>query len=231
MVSYNYIVLLGKFFCKLTISNFLYIVIIVILASVTIVGTFGDNGIIKKAELARDLASNSTIKEAEEMNAMVDEYANIMSGGENPGPGPEEDKTPPTVEIVVGEITETSIAITANATDDSGEIAKYVYHINGKEPHVAGKTVQDPPDQRLLPGHAGQLPVRTVIKVGPYQQDDAEDGMGHVGVIEHHAGRHAENDGQDSNDVRMNSKVIEELCPPQPEGASEMNVEPLFGVL
>ena len=110
------------------------IVIIVILSSVTLVATFGDNGIIKKAELARDLASNSTLKEAEDMNILMDEYANIMSGGENPVPGPEEDKTPPTVEIVVGEVTETSIAITANAIDDSGEIAKYVYHINGKEP-------------------------------------------------------------------------------------------------
>ena len=110
------------------------IVIIVILASVTISATFGDNGIIRQAELARDLASNSTIKEAEDMNAMIDEYSNIMSGGENPEPGPEEDTTPPTVEIVLGETTETSIAITVNATDDSGEIAKYVYHINGKEP-------------------------------------------------------------------------------------------------
>ncbi len=107
--------------------------IIVILASVTIAGTFGENGIIRQAELARDLASNSTIAEAEEMNAMVDEYANIMSGGENPGPGPEEDKTPPTVEIVVGEITEKSIAITANATDDSGKIASYKYYLNGTE--------------------------------------------------------------------------------------------------
>ena len=109
--------------------------------------------------------------------------------------------------------------------------AKTDAEINGEEPGIASKAVEHSAEEGLLSGHAGQLPVRTVIKVGPYQQDDAEDGMGHVGVIEHHAGRHAENDGQDSNDVRMNSKVIEELCPPQPEGASEMNVEPLFGVL
>ena len=106
------------------------IVIIVILSSVTLVATFGDNGIIKKAELARDLASNSTLKEAEDMNILMDEYANIMSGGENPVPGPEEDKTPPTVEIVVGEVTETSIAITANAIDDSGEVSSYKYYLN-----------------------------------------------------------------------------------------------------
>ena len=109
------------------------IVIIVILASVTISATFGENGIIKKAELARDLATNSTIKENEDMNSLMDEYTNIMSG-DGEVPEPPEDETPPTVSIEVGEITETSIAITANATDDSGEIAKYVYHINGKEP-------------------------------------------------------------------------------------------------
>ena len=109
------------------------IVIIVILASVTIAGTFGENGIIRQAELARDLATNSTIKENEDMNSLMDEYTNIMSG-DGEVPEPPKDETPPTVEIVVGEVTETSIAITVNATDDSGEIAKYVYHINGKEP-------------------------------------------------------------------------------------------------
>ena len=122
----------GKFFCKLTISNFLYIVIIIILTSVTIVGTFGENGIIRQAELARDLASNSTIAEAEDMNSLMDEYANIMSGG-GEIPEPPEDTTPPTVDIVVGEITENSIEITVNATDDSGEIASYKYYLNGVE--------------------------------------------------------------------------------------------------
>ena len=42
--------LLGKFFCKLTISNFLYIVILIILAVVSINAIFGDNGLIKSAE-------------------------------------------------------------------------------------------------------------------------------------------------------------------------------------
>ena len=109
------------------------IVIIVILSSVTLTATFGENGIIKKAELARDLATNSTIKENEDMNSLMDEYANIMSGG-GEVPEPPKDTTPPTVSIEVGETTETSIAVTVNATDDSGEIAKYIYHINGKEP-------------------------------------------------------------------------------------------------
>ena len=107
------------------------IVIIVILSSVTITATFGDNGIIKKAELARDLASNSTIKENEDMNSLMDEYANIMSEGSEV-PEPPKDTTSPIVSIVVGEITETSIAITVNAEDkESGmvENPKYTYYI------------------------------------------------------------------------------------------------------
>ena len=108
------------------------IVIIVILSSVTLTATFGENGIIKKAELARDLATNSTIKENEDMNSLMDEYTNIMSGG-GEVPEPPKDETPPTVSIQVGEVTETSIAITVNATDDSGEIASYKYYLNGEE--------------------------------------------------------------------------------------------------
>ena len=108
------------------------IVIIVILSSVTLTATFGENGIIKKAELARDLATNSTIKENEDMNSLMDEYTNIMSGG-GEVPEPPKDETPPTVSIQVGEVTETSISITVNATDDSGEIASYKYYLNGEE--------------------------------------------------------------------------------------------------
>ena len=97
------------------------IVIIIILASVTISATFGENGIIRRAELARDLTANSITKENEDMNRVMDEYDDIMNG----------DRISPIVRIEVGETTETSIAITVNATDDSGEIASYKYYING----------------------------------------------------------------------------------------------------
>ena len=40
---------------------------------------FGDNGLIKYAEEARDKTANSTITEAEEMNKLVDEYANVLA--------------------------------------------------------------------------------------------------------------------------------------------------------
>ena len=110
------------------------IVIIVILASVTLVATFGKNGIIKKAELARDLASNSVAKENEDMNRLMYEYTNIMLGG-GEVPEPPKDETPPTVSIEVGKITETSIAVTVNAEDKESGLAEkdtYKYYINGE---------------------------------------------------------------------------------------------------
>ena len=55
------------------------IIIIIILATVTINMAFGDNGLIKQAELARDMAANSTIAEQEGMNSLMDEYANILA--------------------------------------------------------------------------------------------------------------------------------------------------------
>ena len=107
------------------------IVILIILASVTINAVLGDGGLIKQAEKAKDIAENSISKESGDMNRLAQEYANMMAEDNNP-PSPE-DKTPPTVDIVVGEITETSIAVTVNAKDDSGEISSYKYYINEVE--------------------------------------------------------------------------------------------------
>ena len=53
------------------------IVIIIILATVTINMAFGDNGLIKQAELARDMAANSTRHETESM-ANLTAYMNDM---------------------------------------------------------------------------------------------------------------------------------------------------------
>ena len=39
---------------------------------------FGDNGLIKQAQLAKDMAANSTTAEQEGMNSLMDEYTNIM---------------------------------------------------------------------------------------------------------------------------------------------------------
>ena len=111
------------------------ILIIIILSSVTINMVLGDNGLLKQAELAKDMTANSIVAEKDEMNELLKEYANLMAE-DSESPLPEEpevpaDTTAPTVNIAVGEITQTSIAITVNATDDSGEIASYKYYING----------------------------------------------------------------------------------------------------
>ena len=107
------------------------IVILIILATVSINAVLGDNGLIKQAEKTKDLAENSILKEGGDMNRLAQEYANMIAEDNNPSLP--EDTTPPTVNIVVGEVTKTSIAVTVNATDDSGEISSYKYYINGVE--------------------------------------------------------------------------------------------------
>ena len=55
------------------------IIIIIILSTVTINMVLGDNGLIKQAELARDMAANSVTAEGESMNGLMQEYANVMA--------------------------------------------------------------------------------------------------------------------------------------------------------
>ena len=55
------------------------IIIIIILATVTINMAFGDNGLIKQAQLAKDMTANSTVSEQEEMNSLMQEYSNVMA--------------------------------------------------------------------------------------------------------------------------------------------------------
>ena len=88
------------------------IIIIIILATITMNMAFGDNGLIKQAQLAKDMAANSVIAEQEGMNSLMGEFANTMGGNEidNPtDPDPEEpDPEPepgPGEEIPEGTIT------------------------------------------------------------------------------------------------------------------------------
>ena len=55
------------------------IIIIIILATVTINMALGDNGLIKQAQLAKDMAANSTVAEQEGMNSVMSEYLNVMA--------------------------------------------------------------------------------------------------------------------------------------------------------
>ena len=107
------------------------LVILIILATVSISAVFGENGLIKKAQEARDHQSNAIAMEQGEMDKLVAEYANVMSGG----PSAPADITGPTVNIAVGTVTETSIAIKATAIDESGlaESETYKYYLNGEE--------------------------------------------------------------------------------------------------
>ena len=55
------------------------IVILIILATVTINATFGENGLLKKAQEAKDMTTNAIKAEEESMNEMLEEYANIIA--------------------------------------------------------------------------------------------------------------------------------------------------------
>ena len=60
------------------------IVILIILATVTINAVLGDNGLIKQAQKAKDIAENSITKENEDMNLLLEEYANMMAEDNEP---------------------------------------------------------------------------------------------------------------------------------------------------
>lgn len=100
----------------------------------------GDNGLLKQAQLAKDMATNSTIAESENMNQLLQEYMNLMAEDgevEIPDtPEPEVDTTGPTVTIIESGVTENSIAISVEANDPESGIASenaYVYYLNGVE--------------------------------------------------------------------------------------------------
>ena len=105
------------------------IIIIIILSTVTINMTFGENGLLKKAQLAKDLTANSIYYDSEELTNLMANINEIFGEHEIQNP----DTTAPTIEITQGEITENSIEIIVIATDISGIQEKgYEYFINGE---------------------------------------------------------------------------------------------------
>ena len=65
------------------------ITILIILSTVTISAVMGENGLVSQAKLAKDLTANSTYAEAQQMNELLAEYANVMqedSSSEITGP-------------------------------------------------------------------------------------------------------------------------------------------------
>ena len=110
------------------------IVILIILATVSISALFGENGLIKKAQEARDHQSNAITMEEEDLNRLTAEFTNVMEGGSGV-PEPPADTTGPTVNITVGTVTDTSIQIQVTATDESGlaESETYRFLLNEEE--------------------------------------------------------------------------------------------------
>jgi len=72
------------------------IVVLIILATVSINVVFSENGIIKKAQLAKGIQANSTKAEEESMDTLLEEYMNIM-GTDTIPEAPYEDNTLPTI--------------------------------------------------------------------------------------------------------------------------------------
>ena len=128
------------------------IIIIIILATVTINMAFGDNGLIKQAELARDLTANSTGYETQStlnlvsyMNEMLKDSGTIapvtneIGGSEEPEepddpPTPEE---PPKVEEIKG-----GEAFDKKTTIEDGKGNKIVVPAGLKIASDSGNTVQ-----------------------------------------------------------------------------------------
>ena len=112
------------------------ILIIIILASITINAVLGDNGLLEQAQDAKDLAESTTLETGEKMNKVLQEYMNVMAEDGGGITEPEEDTTPPTVTIIEGEITESSIEINVTANDPESGLASenaYIYYLNGTE--------------------------------------------------------------------------------------------------
>ena len=113
------------------------IIIIIILATVTINMAFGDNGLIKQAEIAKDMAANSTVAEQEGMNSLMDEYANLLA---------EDSERPvePTIPTTIAEAKEngTKFTETTPLKDDLGNIV-YIpggFHVDKED---SGTKVED----------------------------------------------------------------------------------------
>ena len=72
------------------------LVILIILATVSISAMFGENGLIKKAQEAKQHQSNAIAMEEGEMDKLAEEYANIMASEGGGGSSPTEPTLPET---------------------------------------------------------------------------------------------------------------------------------------
>ena len=90
------------------------IIIIIILATVAINFAFGENGLVKMAERARDIQANSAVAEQDYMDALADELSNYI---------------PAEVNIKESHTNE-NITIEVETADE--RVASYDYYVNGE---------------------------------------------------------------------------------------------------
>ena len=97
------------------------IVILIILATVTINFAFGEDGIIARAQQAKELTEQATLEEQESLNSLMEQYANIMADEQTPTV-PEEPEEPgtPIEEVTKGEIQEDTTKVEAPIDSDGG---------------------------------------------------------------------------------------------------------------
>ena len=96
------------------------ILVLIILATVSINAVVGENGIIAKAKLAKNMHANSIEAEQSAMDELLQEYANAMEGEGSVGDTaneietPEEPETPTTVAVESVSLDKTSETILIN---------------------------------------------------------------------------------------------------------------------
>ena len=107
------------------------IVILIILSVISVSALFGENGLIKKAQEAKQHQANAIAMEAGQMQTLTDKYTNIITWD----PTAPADTTAPTVNIEIKEVIDTRIQIQATAIDETGlaENETYKFYINGEE--------------------------------------------------------------------------------------------------
>ena len=95
------------------------IVILIILATVTINMAFGEDGLIARAQQAKELTEEATRKEQESLNSLMEEFNEIMSGEGGSGTIPEEPEGP--IDAIRGEIQDDTLKVENVPVDSDGD--------------------------------------------------------------------------------------------------------------
>ena len=169
------------------------IIIIIILATVTINMAFGDNGLIKQAELARDLTANSTIAEQEGMNSLLSDFANLMaenSGTTQPGGNTEQGGDTEPEEPTISDAKEDEDGFTEKTT--------VVDNKNNKIVVPAGFKIADDSEDTVEQG--------IVIEDVTASTDAAVQGSQYVWIP---VGTFTKDDGSTSNEIKLGRYTFE----------------------